>query len=189
VRPAAAPAGRGPRSAPPSLRARALRHLARREHSRLELGRKLEPHAASAGELAELLDALESAGLLCAQRFADSLVFRRGSRFGVRRVAQELDAHGLEPAVRAEALARLRGTERERAAEAWARRFGTPPASIAERARQHRFLAQRGFAGDTIAWVLKQATAGQQRAGPDSPAPPDRPDPLDRPCPPAPAGR
>ncbi len=188
MRPAAAPAaaGSGPRGTPTSLRARALRHLARREHSRLELARKLEPHAASAGQLAELLDALESAGLLCAQRFADSLVFRRGSRFGVRRVAHELDAHGLDPAVRAEALARLSGTERERAAEAWARRFGTPPASIAERARQHRFLAQRGFAGDTVAWVLKQAAAGQQPARPDSPAPPD---PLDRPHPPEPARR
>lgn len=140
----------------PSLRARALAHLARREHSRAELIRKLTPHATDAAELAELLDTLEQAGYLSAERFVDGLVRRRSVRYGARRVAQELAEHGIAPALQAPALAELRATESERAWDAWQRRFGRPPADVAERARQYRFLAARGFSGEAIAAVFKR---------------------------------
>lgn len=139
-----------------SLKARALQLLARREHSRLELQRKLAPHAESPDELERVLNELEQDGLASPQRFAESLVRRRVGRFGLRRIEQELGTHRLDPEVADPVLDRLRGTERERALDAWRRRFGVPAGDAAERARQHRFLAQRGFTGEAIAWVLKR---------------------------------
>lgn len=150
--------GRAPRTrARPvlSLKGRALRLLSQREHSRLELSRKLAPHAESPEQLDALLDELERSRYLSSERFAESLAHRRAPRFGVRRIAQELGAHRLDGEVSGPVLASLRDTERERAHEAWRRRFGEPAADAAERAKQHRFLAQRGFSGEAIRWVLR----------------------------------
>ncbi len=140
-----------------SIKGRALKYLAQREHSRLELRRKLAPHAESPEQIESVLEELNQAGLFSEQRFADSLVQRRASRFGVRRIEQELDQHRLRDADTASALSELRSTERDRALGVWRKRFDGPPADLAERAKQHRFLAQRGFGGDTIAWVLRHA--------------------------------
>src|SRR5690606_22781795 len=130
---------------PRSLRARALSFLARREHSRLELRRKLAPHAESPEQLEAVLDILESQGLLSSERFADSVVNRRAARFGAARIRQELRQHDLPTEIVGEHLAELDRTEYARAREVWARRFGRPPADVAEAARQARFLAARGF--------------------------------------------
>lgn len=51
----------------------------------------------------------------------------------------------------------LAGTEFDRALLVWRRKFGAPPADLAERARQYRFLAQRGFDGETIGRVFRAA--------------------------------
>ena len=154
------PTGGRPRPAL-SLKARALRLLARREHSRLELRRKLASHAATSDEADRVLDELERTGLLSGQRFAESLVHRRAGRFGLRRIEQELGAHRLDDEVAGPVLQRLRGTERERALAAWRKRFGAAAPDAAGRAKQHRFLAQRGFAADAIGWVLRHgAEAG-----------------------------
>jgi regulatory protein len=138
-----------------SLNGRALRLLAQREHSPVELRRKLAPHAESDEQLDAVLRALEAEGFLSPQRFAESLAHRRAQRFGLRRIEQELGTHRLDTGATASVLERLRSTERERALAAWRKRFGTIPVDSAERARQHRFLAQRGFTGDAIAWVLR----------------------------------
>jgi regulatory protein len=150
----------------PSLKGRALRLLAQREHSRLELGRKLRPHAESPEQLERVLDELERAGLASPHRFAESLAHRRASRFGLRRIEQELDAHRLDASVAAPVLDRLRATERERALAAWRKRFGTAAGDAAERARHHRFLAQRGFTADAIGWVLRHGVHIDGQADP-----------------------
>ena len=124
-----------------SLKGRALKLLAQREHSRLELGRKLAGQAESPEQLGRLLDELEQAGYLSEQRFAESLMHRRASRFGLRRIEQEFEAHRLDAAVSEPLLSGLRGSERERALAAWRRRFDAPAADPGERARQQRFLA------------------------------------------------
>jgi regulatory protein len=142
-----------------SLKGRALKLLSQREHSRLELGRKLVPHAESADQIEPLLDALERDGFLSSERFARSLAHRRAPRFGLRRIEQELGAHRLDPAVAGPVLQGLRDTERDRALVAWRKRFGESVVDLAERARHHRFLAQRGFTGDAIHWVLRHAAA------------------------------
>jgi regulatory protein len=142
-----------------SLEGRALAHLARREHSRLELQRKLAPYAEDPGQVEFVLDQLAQAGLLSEQRFVESLVRRRAERFGVRRIAHEIERHRLHETDTAAWLTELADTEHERALAVWRKRFGTQPVDLAERARQHRFLAQRGFGGGTIAWVMQRAGA------------------------------
>jgi regulatory protein len=149
----------------PSLIGRALRLLTQREHSRLELARKLKAHAESPDALQTVLDALERRGLLSDQRFAESLAHRRSSRFGLRRIQQELQTHKLDASVSAPVIEALRGSERARAREAWLRRFGGPPQDATERARQHRFLAQRGFTSDAIGWVLKHGVCEDAEVG------------------------
>jgi regulatory protein len=137
-----------------SLKGRALRLLSGREHSRSELERKLAPHEEEPGQLARVLDELQARGFIDHQRVADSLVHRRGAKLGAMRIRQELQAKGLEPELVSEAMQQLRSTEVDRAREVWLRKFGSPPTTPAESARQSRFLAARGFGGDVIRRVL-----------------------------------
>ncbi|MGP1516282.1 MAG: recombination regulator RecX [Ottowia sp.] len=139
----------------PSLKARALRLLARREYSRAELERKLAAHASEPGELAQALDELSALGFINEERVAASLLHRRAPRLGAARVLQEMKAKGLGAAALADAAAQLRETELERARAVWQKKFGAPAASLAERARQARFLASRGFSGDVVRRVLQ----------------------------------
>jgi regulatory protein len=137
-----------------SLLARALGYLARREHSRAELRRKLAVHAESAAQLDRLLDDLEAKKLLSDRRFTEVMARSRGERFGAARVRQELRAHGVgDPLVR-EAVGELTRTELQRARQVWRRKFDGPPADAAERARQMRFLAQRGFDAEVVRRVV-----------------------------------
>jgi regulatory protein len=137
-----------------SLKGRALRLLARREHSRVELERKLAEHEQAPGQLREALDELQARGFIDEQRVVDSLVHRRAPRLGAGRIRQELQAKGLDAERIAAAVAALRATEVERAREVWRRKFDAPPADAAQRARQSRFLAARGFGGEVIRRVL-----------------------------------
>ncbi|HEX5806824.1 MAG TPA: recombination regulator RecX [Macromonas sp.] len=150
--PAPPPRRRGPGQ--PSLKARALRLLAQREHSRLELERKLREHESQPGELAAALDTLAAKGFISDERVADSVLHRRAGKLGNARVKAELQAKGLDEAVVREALASLRSTEQERALEVWRKKFGNAPADASERARQMRFLAARGFAAEVVRRVV-----------------------------------
>src|SRR4051812_22124363 len=138
----------------PSLKGRALRLLAGREHSRKELERKLAQHETEPGQLQAALDELQAKGFIDEQRVVDSLVHRRAGRLGAGRVKQELQAKGLDAERVAIAVASLRATEVERAREVWRKKFGVPPQDAAQRAKQARFLAARGFGGEAIRRVL-----------------------------------
>lgn len=139
-----------------SLKGRALKYLAAREHSRAELLRKLAPHAEEPAEVERVLDELETRGLLSAERFVESLLHRRAARFGTARLRQELQQHKLPADAVAQAVEALRGTELERARAVWQRRFGGEPAAdAAERARQMRFLTARGFSSEVIRRVVR----------------------------------
>ena len=137
-----------------SLKGRALAALARREYSRLELARKLRPHAESVEQLDAVLDALAADRLLSNERFAESLARRRGERFGVARVKQGLKSHQLAPELIAAQVDVLRESEYARARQVLEKRFGAPPAEPAARLRQMRFLAARGFSSDVIRRVV-----------------------------------
>jgi regulatory protein len=137
-----------------SLKGRALRLLAGREHSRRELERKLAAHEAEPGQLKATLDELQARGFIDEQRVLDSLVYRRAPRLGAARIRQELQAKGLDAELVSQTVAGLRATEVQRARDVWQRKFDAPPADAAERGKQTRFLAARGFDGEVIRRVL-----------------------------------
>jgi regulatory protein len=153
---------------PLSLKGRALQWLSQREHSRIELRRKLmraarlrdEAAAAEtkpaerAAEIEALLDWLTEHSYLSEARFVESRVHARAARFGQRRIAHELRQHGTS--LDADTAERLRASEFARAQALWHRRFGTEPAADAAlRAKQMRFLAGRGFASEVIRRVVR----------------------------------
>ncbi|MFC7410994.1 recombination regulator RecX [Hydrogenophaga atypica] len=141
----------------PSLKGRALRLLASREHSRAELERKLQAHETVPGELAQALNELQAKGFINEARVVQSVVHRRAERLGTQRVRAELNAKGLPAELVAEAVDELRATEEARAREVWRRKFGQPAADPHERARQMRFLTTRGFSADAIRRVVTGA--------------------------------
>lgn len=137
-----------------SLKARALRYLSMREHSRQELARKLSRHAGEGDDIEALLDSLEAARFLSEERFSESLVHRRAARFGNQRILSELQSHGIDSGQLADIKSELAQSETDRAREVWKRKFGRPPADAAERAKQMRFLQQRGFSVSAIRAAL-----------------------------------
>ena len=138
-----------------SLKGRALRLLAGREHSRAELEKKLGTHEAEPGELQRALDDLQAKGFIDEQRVVDSVLHRRATRLGAGRVKQELQAKGISAEAVAEAVEGLRGTELERAREVWRKKFGELATDPAGRAKQMRFLASRGFGAEAIRRVVQ----------------------------------
>lgn len=139
----------------PSLKGRALRLLSQREHSRLELERKLAEHETEPGQLAKALDELQARGFISEERVIDSVIHRRAGKLGTSRIRQELAAKGLSGEAVAEAMAQLRGTELERAREVWRRKFSEPASDPKEKARQIRFLVSRGFAAEVVRKVVQ----------------------------------
>ncbi|MDO5086165.1 MAG: recombination regulator RecX [Comamonadaceae bacterium] len=140
-----------------SLKGRALRLLSQREHSRAELERKLAPHAGTLEELTRALDELTAKGLISEARVAASVLHRRAPRLGSARVLQELRAKGVSADTLQEAAETLRATEQSRAQAVWQKKFGAPATDPADRARQARFLAARGFSADVVRRVLRAA--------------------------------
>ena len=138
----------------PSLKGRALRLLSQREHSRLELERKLAAHETEPGELARALDELQARGFISEARVLESVLHQRAAKLGAARIRQELARKGLGGEAVAQALEGLRSTELARARAVWAKKFGAPATDAKERAKQARFLMARGFATEVVRRVL-----------------------------------
>jgi len=139
----------------PSLKGRALRLLGTREHSRLELQRKLAQYEVEPGSLAAALDDLQAKGFISEQRVLESVVHRRTGKLGAARIKHELQSKGLPADIVTAAVAALQGSELTRAQAIWRQRFGVAATEPKELARQTRFLAARGFAGDVIRQVIR----------------------------------
>ncbi|MDB5742396.1 MAG: recombination regulator RecX [Polaromonas sp.] len=154
-----------------SLKGRALRYLAAREHSRAELERKLGMHEETPGQLAQVLDELQAKGFISEERVVESVINRRAGRLGASRIKYELLNKGLSAQAVAGAMAQLKDTEEERARQVWLRKFGEPAPDAASQARQMRFLLTRGFSADAVRRVLRHArgddTGRQVLAGPE----------------------
>ena len=165
-----------------SLKGRVLRLLSGREHSRLELERRLISHEESPGELAAILDDLQAKGFISEQRVVESVVHRKGPKLGAALIKRELSGRGLSAEAVSEAVAGLQSTELARAREVWRKKFGKKfgatdggpdtgdvaegehaerVPSPAQRHQQMRFLAARGFGGNTIRRVMAQANGAQ----------------------------
>jgi regulatory protein len=129
------------------LKTRALRLLARREHSRDELARKLSPHAECPEALQSVLDFLVSKNFLSNERFAEVRAHWLARKYGAAKIRQDLSAKG----VPAELVERISTEgELERAKAILTRKYRQPATTREERAKRARFLQGRGFSGDVI---------------------------------------
>ena len=139
---------------PPTVKAKAVSLLAQREYSRQELSDKLTAADASPEEIEQALAQLAAKGLVDDARVVETLVNRRSSKLGASRLRQELQAKGVSADMVAETMAELKGTELARARGVWEKKFGQLAASAADRNKQARFLASRGFSGDIVRQVV-----------------------------------
>ena len=140
---------------PLSLKARALRYLSQREHSRLELSRKLSRYAEDTDDVDALLDLLEKNNWLSQERFSESLIHRRAARFGNARIMAELQSHGVQGDALNELKEGLAESETARCCEIWERKFGEVATDPEQRNKQMRFLLQRGFSQRAIRTAMK----------------------------------
>jgi regulatory protein len=165
----------------PSLKARALRLLSQREHSRAELAKKLHDYAALAAKIEReqgaqeekdgggstsgaplgreaqidaVLDDFEARGWLSDARYAEALVRRRSERYGMRRIKDELQRAGVAPEASSALLAELKNTEFQRAKELFERKFTALAEDQKARAKQYRFLVSKGFNPEIVARVI-----------------------------------
>lgn len=145
-----------PQSHGPSLKGRAIRLLAGREHSRQELERKLAAHAESPAALTAVLDELAAKDLQSDARALAALIHRRGDKLGNLRLCAELREKGFAPELIAQYSEQFAASEMARAEAVWQKKFKTPAQDRAELAKQQRFLASRGFAASTISRLLRQ---------------------------------
>jgi regulatory protein len=137
---------------PAELKARALRYLARREHSRAELSRKLAPHAESAEALLFLLDELVKRKQLSDERYAEVRSHWMARKYGAAKIRQDLKANGVAEEIVAHVSSE---GELDRARAILARKYRDAATTREEQARRMRFLQSRGFSYDTIRSALR----------------------------------
>jgi len=132
-----------------------MRFLARREHSRVELGRKLAAYVDDYAEVEALMDELQKRGWLSDERYTEQMVQVRRGKFGSARIAHELREKGVDEALIAGTLTGLKESELDAARAVWSKKFGELPSDAKERAKQIRFLMSRGFSQGVIWQVLR----------------------------------
>lgn len=144
---------------PAAVRRAAMDLLARREHGRVELARKLRRRGASAELIEAALDRLAAEGLLSESRYLESFIASRaGAGFGPLRIRAELLERGLARAQIDAALAQAGIDWNAQMRDLWRRRFaGERPRDAREQGRQGRFLACRGYPLEAIGRLLKGA--------------------------------
>lgn len=142
----------------PPIRDRALAYLARREHTPLELARKLQHAGYAEDEISTTLGELSERGWLSSKRFAENYVIHKQAKFGSQKLAYELRQKGVEELIVQQTLEAVKETELKRAREVWLKKFGEPPANQKEKARQIRFLQSRGFSMENFLKILDQAS-------------------------------
>ncbi len=145
------------------VRELSVRLLARREHSALELRRKLRQRGCDEALIEEALSQLQQERLQSDRRFAEEYARSRCNQgYGPLRIEAELRERGVD--ARIDELLELDEQEwRELAAEVRRKRFGNvAPSDLRERSRQYRYLGQRGFTSDQIKRALASAGPDQE---------------------------
>jgi regulatory protein len=140
---------------PVSLKAQAVRLLARREYARDDLEQRLIAKGAARDEVVAVLDELSSQGLLSNERFAHALVAQKSGSYSRRSIRGELKRKGVSGEAIEGALSDVPVEDEAAMLALWQRRFGAPPANDREKARQIRFLQSRGFELSAIFKMLK----------------------------------
>ncbi len=131
--------------------------LARREHGRVELTRKLRQRGAPVELIDTALERLVQEGLLSEARYLESFVgYRARAGYGPLRIREELIQRGLSRADVEQALRDSGIDWREQLEQTWRRKFaGQLPGDARERAQQGRFLSYRGYPLDLIGRLLR----------------------------------
>ena len=137
---------------PAELKARALRYLVRREHSRAELARKLAPHAESPEALGAVLDLLLSKKQQSDERFAEERARVLSRKYGAAHIRHDLRSRGVSDEISQRVSAE--SNELEKARAILARKYREPATTREERAKRARFLQGRGFSYEVIRGVL-----------------------------------
>jgi regulatory protein len=140
---------------PVSLKAQAVRLLARREYARDDLEQRLIAKGAARDQVVAVLDELSSQGLLSNERFAHALVAQKSGSYSRRSIRGELKRKGVSGEAIEGALGDAPVEDEAAMLALWQRRFGAPPANDREKARQIRFLQSRGFELSAIFKMLK----------------------------------
>ena len=140
-----------------ALKARALRLLARREHSRDELARKLSPHAASAAVLDAVLAGLQDKKQLSDERYAEERARWLARKYGAAKIRHELKAKGVADQIAERLTSGLDDVAKAR--QILARKYRDHGMTSDERARRARFLQSRGFSYETIRSVFSDVDA------------------------------
>ncbi len=143
-----------PKPSGPSLKARAIGFLSRREHSRRELARKLATHSPDPDALEKLLDDLEHEDWLSDERFVQSLINRRAPLQGTMRILQELRQHNIAQQYISQAEQHLLDSESSRAQAVWEKKFNARAVNAKDYAKQYRFMMSRGFSTDCVRRLL-----------------------------------
>ena len=143
----------------PDARSAALRLLARRDYSRLELAHKLGGKSYPEEQVATALDQMEELGYLSEQRFAEMLVRSRISGgFGPVKIRFELREKGVPEQLAEQAILEAGPDWLALARAVRNRHFGDfAPADLRERARQCRYLQSRGFTTDQVRYAVNWA--------------------------------
>ena len=133
-------------------RKKAMDLLARREHARAELERKLAAAGFDAQVAAEAVQKLAQEGLQSDRRFVESFVQSRiGQGKGPLRIHADLGQRGVPAGLVDEVLEQVGEDWYARAREARVKKFGrSRPAEFKDKARQMRFLQYRGFEPDQV---------------------------------------
>lgn len=140
---------------PASLRNRALGYLARREHSRAGLTRKLEAAGYDVDAIKPLLDQFEEKGWLSDRRFAESWVADHREKHGPVKLAHALREHGVSDDLIAQCLPLDRDASLSSARALYHRKFSAPPTDAREHAKRVRFLLGRGYDMSTVYAVIR----------------------------------
>lgn len=141
---------------PAAVRRAAMDLLARREHGRVELSRKLRLRGAPSELIDPALDRLADEGLLSEARYLESFVrMRANAGYGPLRIREELAQRGLAREAIEQALRDSGFDWNAQLYEVWLGKFGELPGDQCERARQGRFLSYRGYPLDMIGRLLR----------------------------------
>jgi regulatory protein len=142
---------------PVAVRRAAMDLLARREHGRVELMRKLRKRGAPDELIEAALERLAQEGLLSEARYLESFVaYRARAGYGPLRIREELTQRGLARADVEQALRDSGIDWAEQLEDTWQRKFsGKLPADARERAQQGRFLSYRGYPLELIGRLLR----------------------------------
>ena len=159
----------------PSLKARALRLLSKREYSRKELSAKLKQQIKqndlknrestdrekvaleqidTAAEIEAILDDFAARGWQSDERYAEARIRTKGQRYGQKKIMDDLERAGVDLDKANGLIEQLKNTELERAKVLWGRKFGMLASNLKEHQKQYRFLLSKGFSADIVGKIV-----------------------------------